>query len=337
MIETLKFIVVEDKEEDLKTVQYQLADAGFNPDNKLGTCSTYTEAKTLIEEHAHELNVVFLDLNLPINEQDGQPEKRHGANILKLIHSDLNRRSNIGIRVIIVSGEDLDDGVQDDLFKERYKGTLVGIVQKANLPIMLKANIRRLKKDPLRNRMCRCNLDVIDFYDIIFDPGQPIKERLEAARSLAIRIVQNEVDHSNQRIDSCIGYADNLNGLIKDHIESRFHPEGNIRRIKASKIISTDGWGAFLWRGIMVQHLYALNSYRNLFVHIHEQPFRCTGQDTDKWEIPQDVLVAFEKGINAGKMADMITRDLLEWYLPWHEQVYLPWYQSLQPPSEGQA
>jgi hypothetical protein len=283
MIDSLKYSVVEDKETDLDEIFDRLSDAGFVGENCCGTAGTYEEAKALIEEHAKDMNVLFLDLNIPLNDQDGQPEKRHGTNILKLIHSDLNNRSGVDIRVIIVSGEDLDDGVQDEHYKELYKGTLVGIAQKANLPKMLKANIKRLRKDPLRNRIIRDELNVITFYDKVFDPNQPIKERLDAARSLSIRIVQNEVDFQNQQIGSSIQYADDLNGLIKYCIENRFNPVGGIKRIKVSMINSPGGWGSFLWRGFLVQHLYAINSYRNLFVHIHEQPYTCSGNDSDQW------------------------------------------------------
>lgn len=329
MVETLKFIVIEDNESDLKEVLYQLVAAKFEPKNKLGTAGTYEEAKSIIEEYATDIDVLFLDLNVPVNGLDGQPEKRNGTNLLKLVHSDLNRRPDVDIRVIIVSGEDLDDGVQDEHYMELYKRTLIGIVQKANLPKMLKANIKRLKKDPLRNTIRRTGLDILDFYDIVFNSKQPIKERLDAARTLAIRIVQNEVDYQNQKVDSCKEYADDLNGLIKRCIENRFDPDNGKQRIKASKINSSGGWGSFLWRGSLVQHLYAINSYRNLYVHIHEQPFRCSGQDKDQWEIPQNILETIEKGTNAGKIIDLIVKDLLEWYLPWYEQVYLPWYKSL--------
>jgi hypothetical protein len=37
----------------------------------------------------------------------------------------------------------------------------------------------------------------------------------------------------------------------------------------------------------------------------------------------------FDKGVSVGKIIDLIILDLLEWYLPWHEQVYLPWKKSL--------
>ena len=46
-------------------------------------------------------------------------------------------------------------------------------------------------------------------------------------------------------------------------------------------------------------------------------------------------LPKMEKGIRIGMIAELITIDLLEWYLPWHEQVYLPWYQGQQSAAGG--
>ena len=331
MIESLKFMAVEDSEKDLDEIFDILSDTGFKGENKLGTAGTYEEAKALIEEHANNLDVLFLDLNIPINEQDGRPEKRHGANILEFIHSDLNYRANVDIRVIVVSGEDLADGVQDNLLMKQYVGSLIGIVQKAHLPIMLKASIRRLKKDPLRNKMRRFDLNIIEDYDVVIEPSQPIKERLKSARTIAIRIVQNEVDHYNQNLSSTSQYSDDLNSLIKDHIESRFEPNDRGQRwIKKSKITTVNGWKSFLWRGSIVNHLYTLNNLRNLYEHIHEQPFRNTDSTPDTWQIPDDVIQKMEKGSRIGQIVELIITDLLEWYLPWHEQVYLPWYQGQQ-------
>lgn len=332
MIESLKFIAIEDSEKDLDEIFDILSDNDFRGENNLGTAGTYEDAKALIEEKAQNVDVIFLDLNLPINDRDGQPEKRHGANILEFIHSDLNYRASVDIRVIVVSGEDLADGIQDNLLMKQYEGTLIGIVQKAHLPKMLKASIRRLKKDPLRNKMRRFELNILKDYDIVFEPNQPIKERLKSARTIAIRLVQNEVDYHNKQPFFSKLYSDDLNKLIKDHLESRFEPnEKGQRWIKKSKISTVDGWGSFLWRGSTVNHLYTLNSLRNLYEHIHEQPFNNIGPTPDTWKVPNDVLQKMEKGSRIGQIVELIISDLLEWYLPWHEQLYLPWYKGQQP------
>jgi CheY-like chemotaxis protein len=325
MLETLRFVIVEDKAEDRNEVLSQLADVGFAPANKVGAAETYQDAKALLEEQSAVVDVVFLDLNIPRDARDSRPEKSHGKAILDIIHSDLNRRAGNDIRVIVVSGEDLQDGVQDQLFLEYYKGTLVGIAQKAELPRMLKASVRRLKRDPRRSQIRRLELEVLDHYDLVTDPAKPIKERLKSAKALATMLVQNEADHHDGQLGSC-RYTDDLNRLIKDCVESRFSEDATKkRRVKASAMTAPGKWGAFLWRGAMLQHLYAINSYRNVFEHIEEQPLRCSTQDTQAWAIPPEVLLSVESGEAVGKLIELTVRDLLDWYLPWHEQVYLPW------------
>jgi CheY-like chemotaxis protein len=326
MFETLKFLIVEDKEEDRKEILSLLSDARFLPANKLGSAGTYEEAKELLEEYDTQLDVVFLDLNIPRDARDSRPEKRHGAGILEIIHHEFNRRSGIDIRVIVVSSEDLQDGMQERLLYNSYKETLIGIAQKADLTKMLKACVKRLRKDPFRARIRRAELDILDQYDIVNDPSQPIKERVKSARTLAIRLVQNEVDHYNGRLGSSTAYADDLSRLIKEQIESRFGQDtSGKRRVRASLITSTGGWGAFLWRGSMVQHLYTINSYRNQFEHIDAQPYHCQGHETEAWTIPVETLRIVELGDCTGKLVEAVIHEVLEWYLPWHEQVYVPW------------
>ncbi len=42
----------------------QLGKADFSPENHLGTAATYDDAKELLEQHAGNLDVVFLDLKI---------------------------------------------------------------------------------------------------------------------------------------------------------------------------------------------------------------------------------------------------------------------------------
>lgn len=327
MLDQYRFVVVEDSEENQIDVLTRLSDAGFSPENKIGVAGTYAIALELIQQRADDIDVVFLDLNLPMDEKDSRPEKRHGYELLKLIHGDINQSSlERHVRVVIVSGEELDDGVQDDLLMGRYAGTLVGIASKAALEKTLKASIKRLKKDPLLARIKKCGLPIVEQYEKLFDASQSVLDRVGAAKSIAVTIVRAECQHHAGRLDAFDG-GDDLNSLIKDGIEVRFKADHQgRRRVKRSKIDSDGGWGAFVWRGPLVQHLYALNSYRNEYVHIEEQPFR--SPDGDTWKIPDEVLASSEQGSATSLIVGAIVKDLLTWYLPWYEQIYLPWRES---------
>jgi CheY-like chemotaxis protein len=325
MFEELRFMVVEDKDADREEVLNRLAQAGFTPQNLIGRPATYQDALELIESHSEGLDVVFLDLNLPRNERDSRPEKGHGHSLLKYIHEDLNSRPHTHIRVVIISGEDLLDGVSDELWYHRFKGTLASVAQKANLERTLRASLKRLRRDPILNRLRRLSIPVIDEYESVFNVAAPVRERLEAARLLAIRLVRNEVEYSNGRPGSTDTYADDLHGLIKDFIEGRFLGDNEGRRhVKASMLMKPALWGAFLWRGAMIQHLYSINSYRNLYVHIEEQPYSCEHPNQQAWKVPEEVMQDAERGNSVGEMVAMIVHDILLWYLPWHEQVFAP-------------
>jgi CheY-like chemotaxis protein len=322
----LKFMVVEDVDRDREEVLNQLADAGFQPENSVALPATFQDALEALTDHAEQLDVVFLDLNLPRNADDASPEKRHGRKLLETIHNTFNPR--LGIRVVVVSGEDLLDGFNDQNMYDAWPGTLVSIAQKSALSKTLSTSLKRLRKDPLAQRIRRAKVDgVLDYYETVVDATKPIGERLKAARSLAVRLVRNEVDQHLSKVNGTSDYADNLNGLIHDHIESRFAPGYKGRQfIDIGKIESEGGWSAFLWRGATVQHLYVLNHYRNDHTHIDEKPYG--GGSSEGWTIPRETMERLKAGSVLGQIAECIVRELLDWYLPWHEQVYRPWLEK---------
>jgi hypothetical protein len=133
------------------------------------------------------------------------------------------------------------------------------------------------------------------------------------------------MDFTYKNSRASASYADNLNGLIWKLKEDRFAASGDGKHyIKASEIQTPDGWKGFLWRGCLEQHLYTLLRYRNDYVHIRSKPFRTAGAKDD-WTISEDLLVSMEKGDLLGQVIELIVSDLLQWYLPWHEQVFIPW------------
>jgi hypothetical protein len=325
MLDTLQFVVIEDKADDRREVLNRLSDAGFTPENKLGEAATYEEAKTLLEEQAQKLNVVFLDLNLPRDSRDGRPERAHGKRLLDLIHDDLNRRPWVDIRAIVVSGENIHDGMTDEMMRERYAGTLVGIAAKSELPVTLKASLKRLQKDPLLARLRRLSIDVLSDYLTLFDNTKAIIDRLESAKRLACRLVRYEGDYRRGKIGVCDGYGEDLNRAIKEIIEDRFEARNGKRYVQIRSIKTGDSWNRFLWRGATFQHLYTINGFRRAFAHLQEHPYAPSDNGADEWASPPEVRQRVEQGGNVAQMIELAVEELLEWYMPWHEQVYLPW------------
>lgn len=338
MLESLKYLVVEDREADRLEVLNKLADAGLSPENNLGEASTYDEALTLIEAVARELNVVFLDLNIPRNQRDYRPEKGHGRRLLEVIHRDLNNRAGVEIQVVVVSAEDLDDDMTGPMMRDLFTGTLVGTVPKDDLPRRLHTNLKRLLKDPLLLRLRRNRMDVIGEYETLLDNSKAPDTRLGAAKRLACRLVRYDGDYRRGQIGACDGYGEELNNAIKDLIESRFDSDINTgkRYVEIKSIKAGDNWGEFLWRGAMVQHLYTINSYRNQFgAHQQSRSYSSGDGTVDEWVIPREVMKQVEDGHSVLQIIEVAVKELLEWYLPWHEQVYLPWADAQQSGSGG--
>ena len=290
------------------------ADGSFRP------AQTYAEARSLLEQFAAEIRLVLLDLNIPFNEDDRAAEDKHGGTLLELIH-EMNRRPNVRIRVIVVSGQEAAKGWSGENLQVRFKNTVIGIAE---------------NEDPLRDRLLDLKVEVVDYLDAVCSPKQGIKERLENACSLAVVLVRNEMDQFEDRTDASEIYSDDLRGLI-NQIEDRFKTQtitprnGKAieRRFVDASALKSGDWGGFLWRGTLVQHLYTIANYRNDYVHIKKKPFRTDQGIKDAWVVPNEALDSLERGEYLGQAVELIVRDLLLWYLPWHEQVYMPWRESL--------
>jgi hypothetical protein len=317
----LKFFIVEDNVQYQKEVLGQLAKAGFDPDNHLGLAANYQDAKEKLDEIALEVDVVFLDLNIPRSENDPKPEDKHGTALLNLIHGTLNRRPAAHIRVIVVSGQDLAvNEASQNLLLELYTGTLVGVVDKTAMAEMLKANLKRLRRDPMASALRRLGIALVDEWNMLTDSNQPTIRRLEAGRKIAICIAQNEIDFFEGAPRSHPELSDNLGGL-SGHIMGRFsRPEGKAL-VSMGSIPTNSGWGGFLWRGVLMEHFRAINNYWNAFKHLDERPYDNPTSTPNAWQPPADETEKRKRGDTVAQLVELMVRDLLEWYLPWHEQV----------------
>lgn len=319
----LKFIIVEDNKQYQLEVLNQLGRAEFDPENRLGVAGTYDDAKELLEENATNLNVVFLDLNIPRNENDSQPEDRHGTALLDLIHQDLNKRPSVYIRVIVVSGQDLAaNEAAKAMMMDHYCPTLVGVVEKPSMAQMLKANLKRLRQDPVLKSLRRLGINLEAQWDTLTDTSKPTLARLDAGRTIAIRIAQNEIDYREGHEHSHPEFDDDLPKLCR-HLMDRFRSadEEAWPQVSMTTITSRAGWGGFVWRGVLMEHFRLINSYWNVYKHLSVRPYHNPTPDPDEWSIPGTLMERAQSGEFVVKIVELAVRDLLEWYLPWHEQV----------------
>jgi hypothetical protein len=326
MLETLSYAIIEDNVGDQEEVAKQIVSAGFIADKLIDVAETYDDAKALLEGHAEQLDVVFLDLRLPRDAQDGRPERAHGKKLLDLIHGELNRRAEVDIRVIVVSGEDIQDGMTDATLRQHYSPTLVDIAPKADLPSRIKSSVKKLTKDPLLMRLRRARVDVAAEYEDLMNTGLSVDDRLKAAKRLACRLVRYDGDFRKGRVGAWDGIGEDLNGAIKAIVESRFRaPRPGYGIVKIDNLGPGEYWEQFLWRGAMLQHLYTINAYRGVFQHLEEQAYTLGSDKPDEWKVPAEVLAQVEQGDRVIQAVELLVRELLDWYLPWHEQIYQPW------------
>lgn len=324
------FIVVEDQDHEREEVLNVLQKAGLEYDNCLAEAATYSAARDLIDQNAKDLDLVFLDLNIPRDHLSGDLDKDYGYQLLQWIQSDLNTRTDIHIRVIIVSGEYSEYGVRDKDFRERYEHTLVDIASKSDLPNALGRCLAALGRDPLLERIKALRVPIVGEYLVVNNPQKPALARLEAAKEIACRLLMREGEFRKGSLGTCSQYADNLNKAIKDLIEQRFEVDAVTHHRHPSIKLLQPGtsWGHFLWRGTMHQHIYAINAYYNYYKHVSQQPYTSPAGTTDEWTIPKPDLDHFNAGHDAVEIVPIVVREVLRWYLPWHEQVYLPWFKT---------
>lgn len=325
----LRFAVIEDQPEQREEILNALQKAGLEYPNCVGEAASYSAARDLIDKHTEEIEVVFLDLNLPRDEGGSDLDKDHGYQLLDWVHSDLNVRPNVHVRVIIISGEYSDYGVRDRNFREQYEGTLVAIAPKNDLPDALAQSLAALNRDGLLEQMQALKMTIIDKYLVVMDPHASTLDRLEAGKEIACQLLINEGEFRNQKLGSCGKYSDRLNSAVKDLIEQRFEADSENRRRPSVKQLPTGkSWGNFVWRGLMYQHLYALNTYYNHYKHVSQQPYASPPGTPDEWTPLKVDLDYFTDGQDAAQIVQILVRELLRWYLPWHAQVYVPWFKA---------
>jgi CheY-like chemotaxis protein len=279
----LNFFIVEDHDQEARTLQEALLDLGF--DRCLGVAKSALAAREEIMTHRAETDLVFLDLSIPMSGEGSRIDNNVGYELLDWIHTDLNRPGLRKTRVVIVSGQyDLPPGIPDQKFQSGFEGTLIGIVHKDSLKSGLGHIAAILNRDPLLENLIRLQLDIVAEYQTLHSSGASTKDRCQAAKLIACRILMNDGDYRAKQLGAC-QYGDNLNTAIKQVIERRFKSEeGKKTYIDKKNMALGQKWEEFIWRGSMLEHLYGINNYRNRFEHLAQQPYTDEFKN-DEWEI----------------------------------------------------
>lgn len=318
----LNFFIVEDHDQEARTLQEALLDLGFA--HCLGVAKSALAAREEITTHRDEADLVFLDLSIPLSGEGSRIDNNVGYELLEWIHTELNRPGARKTRVVIVSGQYDLTGIPDQKFRTGFEGTLIGVVHKESLKSGLGHIVAKLNRDPLLEDLIRLQLDIVAEYQTLHSSGASTKDRCQAAKLIACRILMNDGDYRAKQLGTC-QYGDNLNTAIKQVIERRFKSdEGKRTYVEKKNMALGQKWEEFIWRGSMLEHLYGINNYRNKFEHLAQQPYTEEARH-DEWEIPLELAEYFSRGDDVVEILQVQVRSLLRWYLPWHEQVYRPW------------
>ena len=326
-----RYLIVEDHDQELRALQNTLLNFGFS--NHLGVAKSAQSGRDEITAHRAELDLVFLDLGIPESENASRIDNNFGYELLEWIHNIVNRQSGRKVQVIIVSGQYDLTGIPDEKLRSAYEGTLVGVVKKENLKDDLGRVIAQLGADPLLQELIRMELsDLIPDYQVLFGANTSTKDKCKAAVLIACRLLANDGDFREKRKGAC-QFGDDLGRAISQVIMRRFVAvEGKGPYVAKKYLAPNLRWDEFVWRGVTLEHLYGIKNFRNRFEHLAEQNY--LDDSGGEWQVPTTVATRFCQGDDVVEVIRLQVKSLLQWYLPWHEQVYLPWSKSPKKESE---
>lgn len=325
MLRDVRFFVVEDREQSVRNVLQQARLAGFQPDLKIGVAGNLADATSALNEHWKDIDLVFLDLNIPADESDNHPRKDHGQKLLEIIHKDINQRGAHSIAVIIISGE-VDSEAERQLWVEHYSPTVLDLASKDNLTEDFRRCVQRYFEDPFKAALRSVWPEAFDNFDTVTDANKSANDRSLAALQLGCQMLKNidEIESADEGIGTTS--SSDLNTLVKEYLSRNFDPVSadrphqvysNLRKLKRSR----DKW---VLRGYLVEHIYSIYKYRNAIIHLSDTgPFHDGRNDYAIWSGDRDLITRLEKAERTCRIIQLIVEDVVEWYLPWHEQVFL--------------
>ncbi len=327
MLRNVRYFVVEDREQSVRSVLQQARLAGFQAELKIGVAGTLSEATSVLNERWKDIDLVFLDLNIPAEAGDSHPRKDHGQKLLEVIHNDINRRGEHSIAVIIISGE-VDSEAERQLWVKHYAPTVLDLASKDNLTEDFRRCVQRYFEDPMKVEIRSIWPEGFANFDVVTDPSKSANDRSLAAIQLGCLMLKN-IDELESAADGLgASSSSDLNTLIKEYLGRNFEPVSsdrpaqvysNLRKLKRAR----DQW---VLRGYIVEHLYSIHKYRNAIIHVSDTgPFHDGRGGYGVWDANRDLISRLESAERTCKIIQLVVEDVVEWYLPWHERVYLAW------------
>ncbi len=325
----LRFAIVEDRHDAIENLLVVIKGAGMSLGHCVGKWTDFDGARAGLDAKCRDIDLLFLDLNIPLNANDSKPTKDHGRTILDLILNDLNRRGPHKMSVVIVSGE-VNENYERNLWLGNYKAIVVGLAMKGQLTTALPEILNRYSEDPYTGEI-RADWSAAEpYYQTLTDEEETAESRSLACLTLSCLLMRNIAQYEQKLPDQTGLSGKQLSDLIREYLARNFNPIKaggpsfcNLKFLKGSA-------GDWVLRGYLIEHLYAINNFRNGIIHISDTgPFHDGAGHYGTWG---DGKVPVERLENADRLCRilvMIVQDVLDWYLPWHRKVYAPWIKTL--------
>lgn len=311
--------------------------AGLSRGHHIATYQDVESARAGLAAKWQEIDLLLLDLNIPLNSKDSLPEKRHGASILDFVLNDLNSRGNHKISVIIVSGE-VEPTVERGLWLDgKYKSVLVGLAAKGQLSVTLPEILRSYCEDHYV-AVLRAHWPAAEQgFQTIINDEEDAERRTLACQTVASLMLKNIAQYERKLPDQNSIAGLQLKDLLNDYLVRNFNPANPANPKGVYPILKHFKGPADSWvlRGYIVEYLSTINSFRNAFIHISDTgPFHNGSSSYGLWTEFNDEISRLERGHRMCQMLVLLMKDVLDWYMPWHRKVYTSWLKT-QTPSSG--
>ena len=335
----IRFAIVEDRDDAMEDLLVVIKGAGLSLGHCVGKWTDFDSARAGLDAKWRDIDILFLDLNIPLNASDSKPTKDHGRTMLDYIINDLNRRGPHKMSVVIVSGE-VHENYERELWLGNYKAIVVGLAMKGQLTTTLPGMLQSYCDDPYTAQLRSCWPGAETLFQTILDENETAQKRLLDCQTLASLMLKNIAQFERKLPDQSSIAGLQLKDLLTDYLVRNFKPTdpakpwsvySSLKQLK----VPTDSW---ILRGYIFEYLSTINSFRNSFIHQSDTgPFHDGSGAYGIWSESTDEIRRLEEGQRMCQMLVLLIKDVLDWYLPWHRKVYLPWIKSLsavKPPTK---
>lgn len=329
----IRFAAVEDRDDAVNALLAILKDTGLSLGRAIGNWPTLEAARNGLENKWEEVDVIFLDLNIPLDTNDSSPSKDHGLSLLNFITNDFNKRGQHKISVIIVSGE-VHTSYEQKLLVN-YSSVVLGLAPKGQLTTTLPEILKHYCEDPYTALLRSYWPAAEPIFQAIIDETKDADSRSLACQNLGRRLLANIAQYEQNLPDQSAIAGRELKPLLSDYLARNFKPDPQNGRVQSAITLLKRPADTWVLRGYLTEYLWTINNFRNVVIHRGSIPFHNGVGGYGIWAGFQAEVNRLETGQRMCQILVLMVQDLLDWYLPWHRKVYAPWLRTQSAPASA--